>query len=103
MALASKIRDNEMVVIDDLSFAAPKTKDMATVLKALGLAGGSTLIATAALIAKVEAADAKNITAACFVWTYKGVHDSAFQELVPGAPNAALLGTYNYRFSDMGL
>jgi large subunit ribosomal protein L4 len=53
MALASKIRDNEMVVIDKLDFAAPATKEMATVLKALGLAQGSTLIATAALDANV--------------------------------------------------
>ncbi len=49
MALASKIIDNEMLVIDDLSFAAPATKEMATVLKALGLSGVSTLIATEAL------------------------------------------------------
>jgi large subunit ribosomal protein L4 len=46
MALASKLRDNQMVVIDQLSFAAPATKEMAGVLKALGLAQGSTLIAT---------------------------------------------------------
>ena len=47
MAIASKIRDDEMVVVDDLSFDAPATKDMAAVLKALGLQGVSTLIATA--------------------------------------------------------
>ena len=46
MAIASKIRDNELMVIDDLSFGAPKTKEMATVLKALGLQGVSTLITT---------------------------------------------------------
>ncbi|MCA9147685.1 MAG: 50S ribosomal protein L4 [Planctomycetales bacterium] len=49
MAIASKIRDNEMVVIDELSFGAPKTKEMATLLKALGLSGVSTLITTDAL------------------------------------------------------
>jgi large subunit ribosomal protein L4 len=46
MALASKLRDNQMVVIDELAFAAPATKEMATVLRALGLSDGSTLIAT---------------------------------------------------------
>ena len=47
MAIASKIRDNEMVVLDELSFDAPATKEMAGVLKALGLNGVSTLITTA--------------------------------------------------------
>ncbi len=47
MALASRIKDNEMVVVDELSFDAPATKEMATVLKALGLKDVSTLIATA--------------------------------------------------------
>ena len=47
MAIASKIRDNEIVVLDDLSFDAPATKEMAGVLKALGLQGVSTLITTA--------------------------------------------------------
>ena len=36
MAIASKLQDNEVVVIDDLAFAEPKTKDMASVLKNLG-------------------------------------------------------------------
>lgn len=47
MALASKIRDEQLTVIDDLKFAAPKTKDMATILKALGLSGQSLLVTTA--------------------------------------------------------
>ncbi len=49
MALASKLRDDEVVVIDDLSFGEPSTKDMAAVLKVLGLAGTSALIATESL------------------------------------------------------
>ena len=53
MAIASKIQDNELVVIDDLAFAAPKTKEMAGILKALGLAGTSTLITIAAADANV--------------------------------------------------
>jgi large subunit ribosomal protein L4 len=47
MALAAKIRDNELMLIDDLSLAAPKTKEMAAILKALGLTGSSLLVATA--------------------------------------------------------
>jgi large subunit ribosomal protein L4 len=49
MAIASKIIDNELTVIDDLSFAKPATKEMATVLKALKLEGVRTLIATESL------------------------------------------------------
>lgn len=49
MAIASKIQDQQMVVIDDLSFESPATREMATILKALGLTGVSTLVATAAL------------------------------------------------------
>jgi len=47
MAVASKIADSQLVVIDDLSFAAPKTKDMATILKALKCGSQSLLVATA--------------------------------------------------------
>jgi large subunit ribosomal protein L4 len=48
MALAAKIRDDELVVIDDLSFAAPKTKEMAGILKALNCHDTTLLVATAA-------------------------------------------------------
>jgi large subunit ribosomal protein L4 len=34
-ALSAKARDEELVIVDDLSFAAPKTKEMVGVLKAL--------------------------------------------------------------------
>jgi large subunit ribosomal protein L4 len=47
MALAAKLRDDEVTLIDELAFDAPKTKDMASILKALKLAGGSLLVATA--------------------------------------------------------
>jgi large subunit ribosomal protein L4 len=47
MALASKIRDEQIVVIDDLAFQAPKTKDMAGILRALKCDGSSLLVATA--------------------------------------------------------
>ena len=49
MAIASKIADQQVVVIDDLSFTAPATSEMAGVLKALGLRGVSTLVTTASL------------------------------------------------------
>jgi large subunit ribosomal protein L4 len=46
MALLSKIRDEEVVLIDDLKFDAPKTKEMAAVLKAVGCADSTVLVAT---------------------------------------------------------
>ena len=49
MALASKLRDDEVVVIDELSFGEPSTKEMAAVLEVLGLNGSSALIATESL------------------------------------------------------
>jgi large subunit ribosomal protein L4 len=47
MAILSKFQDQEAVIVDDLPFAGPKTKQMATVLKALKLQGISCLIGTA--------------------------------------------------------
>lgn len=44
MAIASKIMDGQLVVIDQLAFDEPKTKDMAAILAALGLQGKSTLV-----------------------------------------------------------
>jgi len=44
MAIASKIRDQEVVVIDQLAFDTPKTRDMAAILRALNLIGTSTLV-----------------------------------------------------------
>lgn len=49
MAIASKIARHQVVVLDDLSFAAPATSQMAGVLRALGLDGVSTLVTTATL------------------------------------------------------
>lgn len=49
MAIRSKIDDGEMVVVDKLAFEGPKTKQMASTLKALGLDGSSTLVATSDL------------------------------------------------------
>ncbi len=47
MALAAKVRDEELVIIDDLSFDAPKTKEMVSVIKHVGCDGGSLLVTTA--------------------------------------------------------
>ncbi|WP_153556925.1 50S ribosomal protein L4 [Roseimaritima sediminicola] len=49
MAIASKIADGQVVVIDKLEFSEPKTKQMASVLKALGLDDKTTLVTTAGL------------------------------------------------------
>lgn len=46
MAIAGKLRDDEVVVIDELSMAEPKTKDFAGILKALKLDGTTTLVTT---------------------------------------------------------
>jgi large subunit ribosomal protein L4 len=48
MAIRSKIDSGHLVVIDELALSEPRTKDMASVLKALKLAGESTLVTTAA-------------------------------------------------------
>ena len=47
MAILSRLQDNEVVIVDDLAFAAPKTKEMAAVLKALNLGEVTCLIGTA--------------------------------------------------------
>lgn len=47
MALASRIVDNELTLIDDLSFSQPKTSQAAGVLKALKINGQRLLVAVA--------------------------------------------------------
>jgi large subunit ribosomal protein L4 len=46
MAILSKLEDNEAVVVQGLKIDRPKTKQMAAVLKAVGLGGQTCLIAT---------------------------------------------------------
>lgn len=46
MALAAKLMDDEIVVIDELKFDEPKTRSMASVLEHVGCDGDSLLIAT---------------------------------------------------------
>jgi len=45
MALAARIKDNEVTLIDELSFSQPKTRDAAAVLKALKLTQTKLLVA----------------------------------------------------------
>jgi len=47
MALAAKVRDEELIIIDDLAFTEPKTKEMVSVIKHVGCEGGSLLVTTA--------------------------------------------------------
>jgi large subunit ribosomal protein L4 len=49
MAIAKKLQSEDVIVIDELAFKEPATKEMAGILKALKLTGASTLVATAAL------------------------------------------------------
>jgi large subunit ribosomal protein L4 len=49
MAIARKVQSQDVVVIDELAFKEPKTKEMAGILKALKLTGTSTLVTTAGL------------------------------------------------------
>ena len=45
MAVASRLADNEVLLIDTLSFTQPKTREMAAIIKALKLGGTSVLVA----------------------------------------------------------
>ena len=47
MAVASKIKSDQLVVINELKLEKPQTKEVAAILKALKLQGLSTIIATA--------------------------------------------------------
>jgi large subunit ribosomal protein L4 len=49
MAIARKVQTEDLIVIDELAFNAPKTKEMVGILKALKLNGTTTLVATAGL------------------------------------------------------
>ncbi|THD69927.1 50S ribosomal protein L4 [Robertkochia marina] len=42
-ALSAKAKDNQIMVVEDFNFESPKTKDFASVLKALGLEGKKSL------------------------------------------------------------
>jgi large subunit ribosomal protein L4 len=46
MAIASKLQDNQVVVVDKLELDAPRTRDVASLLKAVGCNGKSVLLTT---------------------------------------------------------
>src|SRR3954468_17042822 len=48
MAIARKLQSEDIIIIDELTFQEPQTKEMAGILKALKLSGTSTLVTTAA-------------------------------------------------------
>ena len=60
MAIAGKIRDEQVVVIDKLAMDEPKTSAIAGMLKSMGLTGSTALIATADVSAAVHRS-ARNI------------------------------------------
>ncbi len=43
-AIAVRARDNELIIVNDFQFDVPKTKEMASALRALGVSGESCLI-----------------------------------------------------------
>jgi len=46
MAIATKVQDGQLVIVDEIKVDAPKTKEMVGVLGALGLSGDTVLLAT---------------------------------------------------------
>ena len=73
MAIAAKLGHGEVVVLDELAFGEPKTKEMATILQNLGLGGARLLVATEEYdpnvyksirnIARVDVAPARELNA----------------------------------------
>ena len=61
MAVASKVRDGELVVIDKLEFSQPRTREMVAILDVLGCGGDSTLVSTVGYSQNVYKS-ARNIT-----------------------------------------
>ena len=64
MALAAKVREDAIVVLDKLEFSEPKTRDMAAIIKTLGCAGESLLVATSEYNQNVYKS-ARNIARVC--------------------------------------
>jgi large subunit ribosomal protein L4 len=61
MALAAKVRDNELVIIDELSFDEPRTRDMVAVLDHLECGRGESLLVTTAGYDRNVLKSARNI------------------------------------------
>lgn len=73
MAILSKIADKEAIVLEDLTVAAPKTKEIAGLLKSLNLSEISCLIGTAGLDKAAQDA------------VYKSARNLRFVELMPAS------------------
>jgi len=66
MAIATKLNSEDVVVLDELSLTAPKTKDVAAIIKALNLQDTTLLLATATLDPMVYKS-ARNIAKLCIL------------------------------------
>jgi large subunit ribosomal protein L4 len=64
MAIASKLNSEDVIVLDELSLTAPKTRDVAAIIKALNLQDMTLLLATATLDPVVYKS-ARNIDKLC--------------------------------------
>jgi large subunit ribosomal protein L4 len=65
MALAAKVRDDELLVIDDLAFTEPRTKEMASILKHLDVQRGQSVLVTTAKHDANVYRSARNIEGVC--------------------------------------
>jgi large subunit ribosomal protein L4 len=82
-ALSMKLADDEIIVLDKISVAAPKTKDMIGIIEALGLSGQSVLIILAEADKNILLS-ARNIPAVkvCQVSDLNAYQVAAFDKLV---------------------
>jgi large subunit ribosomal protein L4 len=64
MALAAKVRDDAIVLVDKLEFGEPKTREMAAIIKTLGCEGQTVLVATNEYSANIYKS-ARNIAGVC--------------------------------------
>ena len=99
MAIASKLKSLDVVLVDELSFTEPKTKEMAAILKALNLTGSSTLVAIAAHdeiiyksarnIDRVSVSPVSNLNALCVLTPRKVLMTKAALDLIKSAAEKA--------------
>jgi large subunit ribosomal protein L4 len=64
MALAAKVQDDAIVLVDKLEFAEPRTRDMAAIIKTLGCEGQAVLVTTSGYNPNVYKS-ARNIARVC--------------------------------------
>ncbi len=78
-ALTAKARDNELIVIENLDFDVPKTKQMMGILKSLGINGCSCLV----VISKTDKAVWKSARNIPYVKVMVGAELNAYEVLRP--------------------